>query len=49
MINSEQLNHFREIYKQKYGQEIDHKTAQEIATKLLILAKNIYKSVPKIS
>ena len=47
MLTDEQVNNFREIYKKKYGQEIDHKSANNKAICVLNLVRNIYKPIRK--
>jgi len=43
LLSKKTIKEFKTIYTQKFHQDIDDKTAQEMAKKLLLLFKVIYK------
>lgn len=45
MLSQQALNEFKEIYKSEFGEEIDDKTALDLATRLLNLMKVIYRPI----
>lgn len=47
MISKEQLEKFKEIYKNQFGEELSDQDALEKATKLLNMMKVIYRPLPK--
>ena len=42
LLDKKAIKEFKAIYKQKFHQDIDDKTAQEMAQKLLLLLKIVY-------
>lgn len=44
LLSKKAIKEFKEIYKQKYHQDLDDKTAQEMAMKLFLLFKVVYKN-----
>lgn len=49
MLTSEAIEEFKQLWKQEYGREIDDEKAGEIANKLLVMMKAIYKPIPSKS
>lgn len=47
MISKEQLEKFKTIYKNQFGEEISDQDALDQATKLLNMMKVIYRPLPK--
>jgi hypothetical protein len=47
MISDKALKEYKEIYKKKFGKEIDDATAMEQATKLLALVNAVYRPIKK--
>ena len=43
LLSKKAIKEFKEIYKQKFHKDIDDKTAQEMAIKLFLLFRVIYK------
>lgn len=46
-ISDEQLEQFRELYRKRYGREIDTGQAYEQAEKLMLLLHRIYRPMTK--
>ena len=46
-MNKKAIKEFQEIYRKKFGEEIDDLKAREVARKLLNLFKVIYKPTQK--
>jgi hypothetical protein len=44
LLSKKAIKEFKTIYIQKFHQDIDDKTAQEMAKKLLLLFKIVYKA-----
>ena len=44
LLSKKAIKEFKTIYVQKFHQDIDDKTAQEMAKKLLLLVKIVYKA-----
>ena len=44
LLNKKAIKEFKEIYKQKFHQDIDDKTAQEMAERLFLLFRVIYRA-----
>jgi len=44
LLNKKAIKEFKTIYIQKFHKDIDDKTAQEMAKRLLLLFKVVYKS-----
>jgi hypothetical protein len=44
LLDKRAIKELKAIYKQKFHQDIDDKTAQEMAKKLLLLFKIVYKA-----
>jgi len=44
LLSKKAIKEFKTIYTQKFHQDIDDKTAQEMAKKLLLLVKIVYKA-----
>ncbi len=47
MISDKALQEYKEIYKKKFGTEIDNATAMEQATNLLTLMNAVYRPIKK--
>jgi hypothetical protein len=47
MISDKALQEYKEIYKKKFGEDLDDKTAMEQATKLITLVDAIYRPIKK--
>lgn len=47
MISDKALQEYKEIYKKKFGTDIDDATAMEQATSLLTLVNAVYRPIKK--
>ena len=47
MISDKALQEYKEIYKKKFGTDIDDATAMEQATNLLTLVNAVYRPIKK--
>ena len=47
MISDKALQEYKEIYKEKFGKDIDDVTAMEQATSLLTLMNAVYRPIKK--
>lgn len=47
MLSQKSIKEFQAIWKAQYGEELSEKEALELATRLLLLFKVIYKPIPR--
>jgi hypothetical protein len=47
MLSDKQVEEFRELYKKRFGEEIDNEEARKLGTNLVTLLRLIYKPIPR--
>lgn len=46
-LSDQKIKEFQELYKQKFGEELDHGTASFMANRLVGMMKLVYKPIRK--